>query len=84
MNTSKDYTTIDLQLSKLDNCVGNYTTLNEFSNKVCVPDKIEDLNMHVFNMIAGKRESKTLTKDISYDVNVDEKNIKQCKKMQFR
>ena len=84
MNTSKDYTTIDLQLSKLDNCVGNYTTLNDFSNKVCVPDKIEDLNMHVFNMIAGKRESKTLTKDISYDVNVDGKNIKQCKKMQFR
>ena len=67
MNTSKDYTTIDLQLSKLDNCVGNYTTLNDFSNKVCVPDKIEDLNIHVFNTIAGKRESKTLTKDISYE-----------------
>ena len=35
------------------------------SNKVCVTNKIEVLNIHVFNMIAGKNESKTLTNDIS-------------------
>ena len=33
--------------------------------KLCVSNKTEDLNMHVFNMITGKNESKTLTKDIS-------------------
>ena len=35
------------------------------SNKVCVPDKMEDLNLSMFSMITGKKESKTLTKLIS-------------------
>ena len=34
-------------------------------NKVCVPNKREDLNLTVFNMITGKNELKTLTKYIS-------------------
>ena len=34
-------------------------------NKLCVPNKTEDLNLSVFNMITGINESKTLTKDIS-------------------
>ena len=34
-------------------------------NKVCVPNKREDLNLTVFNMITGKNELKTLTKHIS-------------------
>ena len=28
-------------------------TLNDLSNKVCVPNKTEDLNIHVFNIITG-------------------------------
>ena len=32
------------------------------SNEVCVPNKTEDLNLSVFNMIWGINESKTLTK----------------------
>ena len=39
---------------KLDPCVGNYNTLNELSNKVCVPNKREDLNIHVLNVTTGK------------------------------
>ena len=35
------------------------------SNKVCVPNKTEDLNLSMFNMITGINESKTLTKHIS-------------------
>ena len=35
------------------------------NNKVCVPKKVEDLNLSVFNMIWGINESKTLTKHIS-------------------
>ena len=38
---------------KLDRCLGSCKTLNDLSNKVCVPNKTEDLNMHVFNMITG-------------------------------
>ena len=40
----------------LDRCVGSCNTLNDQSTKVCVPDKIEDLNMNVFNMITGINE----------------------------
>ena len=62
---------------KLDRCVGSCNTLNDLSNKVCVPNKTEDLNLSVFNMITGINESKTLTKHISCNVNVDlmEENV---------
>ena len=50
---------------KLDRCVGSCITLNDLSNKVCVPNKTEDLNLSMFKMITGINESKTLTKHIS-------------------
>ena len=50
---------------KGDRCVGSCNTLNDLSNKVCVPNKTEDLNLGVFNMITGINDSKTLTKDTS-------------------
>ena len=34
-------------------------------NKVCVPNKREDLDLRVFNIITGINESKTLAKHIS-------------------
>ena len=36
---------------KLDRCAGGCNTLNDLSNKVCVPNKTEELNLNVFNMI---------------------------------
>ena len=51
----------------LDRCVGSWNTLNDLSNKVCVPNKIEDLNLSMFNMFTGINESKPLTKHISCD-----------------
>ena len=42
--------------AKLDRCVGSCSTLNDLSNKVCVPNKIEDLNLSVFNLITGINE----------------------------
>ena len=45
--------------------VQSCNTLNDFSNKVCGPNKTEDLNLSVFSMIAGINESKTLPKHIS-------------------
>ena len=41
-----------------DRCVGSFNTLNDLSNKVCVPNKREELNLTIFNMITGKSESK--------------------------
>ena len=50
---------------KLDKCAGSCNTLNGVSNRVCVPNKTEDLNIQAFNMISGKNELKILTKDVS-------------------
>ena len=50
---------------KLDRCIGSCNPLNGLSNKVCVPNETEDLNLSVFNMITEIYESKILTKDIS-------------------
>ena len=44
---------------KLDRCVGSCNTLNDLSNKVCIPNKTEDLNLSVFIMITGINESQT-------------------------
>ena len=44
---------------KLDRCVGSCNNLNDLSNKVCVPNKTEDLNLSMFNMITEINESKT-------------------------
>ena len=50
---------------KLDRCVGSCNSLNDWSNKVCLPNKKEDLNLSVFNMIKGINESQTLTRYVS-------------------
>ena len=47
---------------KLDICVGSCNILNNLSNKVCMPNKTENLNLSVYNMITGINESKTLIK----------------------
>ena len=39
--------------------------LNDLSNKICVPNKKEDLNLSLFNTITRIDESKSLTKHIS-------------------
>ena len=62
---------------KLDRCVGSCNALNDLSNKVCIPNKTEDLNLSVFNMITGINESKPLTKHISCECKCkfDGKNL---------
>ena len=50
---------------RLDRYIGSCNTLNDLSNKVCVPLKTEDLHIHYFNMITGKNESKTFRIHIS-------------------
>ena len=62
---------------KLDRYVGSCKFLNDLSNKVCIPNKTEDLNLSVFNMITGINESKPLTKHISCECKCkfDGKNL---------
>ena len=50
---------------KLDWFVGSCNTINDLSNKVYIPNKTEDINLSLFNMITGISESKTLKKHIS-------------------
>ena len=38
----------------LERCVGCCNTLNDLSNKLCVPNKAEDLYLIIFKMITGK------------------------------
>ena len=54
---------------RLDGCVRSCYTLNNLSNKVCVSNKTEDLNLSVFNIITGINESKKDKQKIYY-VNV--------------
>ena len=49
----------------LNRCTRCCNTLKDLSHRICVPNKTEDLNSRVFNMITGINESKTQTKHIS-------------------
>ena len=64
---------------KLDGFAGGCNTLNNSSNRVCVPNKTEDLNLNVLNMITGINESKTLKNMYRVYVSADlmEENVIQ-------
>ena len=68
--------------AKLDRCVESCSTLNDLSNKLCVPYKTEDLNLSVFNIITRINESKTLK---NYILCEDECkfNGRECKSDQW-
>ena len=51
--------------ANLDRCRGSCNTLNDLSNRVCVPNKTEDLNLSLFNKMTGINISKISTKHIS-------------------
>ena len=54
-------------------------TLNDFSNKVCIPNKIIDLNLSVFDMGIGISELKILTEHVlcEYKCRFNGKNVIQ-------
>ena len=45
----------------LDKCNGNCKILTETYGEICVPNKTENPNLSVSNLITRKIESKTLT-----------------------
>ena len=59
--------------------VGNCNTFNDLSNKACVLNKTEDLNVHVFDMITGINESQILTKHENVNVSLMEENATRIK-----
>ena len=46
MNTVKDYATVKFAVN-LNRYVGSRNSLNSLSNRACVPNKTEDLNLNV-------------------------------------
>ena len=62
----------------LNRCIRNCNTLNDLSNKVCVPSEIEDSNLSLFNMITIINESKTSTKHISCECKCKFHSNQKC------
>ena len=62
---------------KLDKCIGSCNTLNDLSDTVCVANKTEDLNIHVFNMITGKMNQNLYYINANVNVHLMEKNVIQ-------
>ena len=52
---------------KLDSCNRICNTLDDPYGRICGPNKTEDVNSNVFDMITRTNESKTLSKHISSD-----------------
>ena len=52
---------------KLDSCNRICNTLDDPYDRICGPNKTEDVNSNVFDMITRTNESKTLSKHISWD-----------------
>ena len=50
---------------KLDSCNRICNTLDDPYGRICGPNKTEDVNSNVFDMITRTNESKTLSKHIS-------------------
>ena len=50
MNTLRDYAIYPFA-DNLGKCVGNCNTFDDLSNRVCVSNETENLNLNVFNII---------------------------------
>ena len=64
----------------LDKFNESCNTLDDLSSKIYVPNKAEDLNLNVFNLITRMNESKILTNIFHTIVNV---NLKVQNEMQI-
>ena len=53
MNTFKNITTIYFRLNEIDVLEVIILLMAHLINEVCIPNKTEDLNLSVFNMVTG-------------------------------
>ena len=65
----------------LESCIRIFNILNDPSNKICVPNKTENVNLSVFSMITRVNESKLLARHISCDCK-NKFEGKKCKSIQ--
>ena len=56
-------------------CAGCCNTIDDLSNKVCVPNNTQGLNLSVFNMISGINKSSIY--HVNVNVNLMEQNLIQ-------
>ena len=49
----------------LYSCNWSYNIAEAKFGRICVPNKVEDVNLKIFNMVKGKNESKIIAKYIS-------------------
>ena len=52
---------------RIEKCSECCNAAYNWSTKICVPSKTEDVNNKVFNMIKNRNEAKALVKHISCD-----------------
>ena len=52
-------------LITLDECNGSCNTVTKIPYRICTPNKTENANLNVFNLITGTNETKKLIKPIS-------------------
>ena len=65
LNWNPDKHHYHLFINSMDRCNGSCNTAEDPFGRICVPNKTEDENLKVFNIIKGISESKTLAKHIS-------------------
>ena len=68
----------------LDRSVGSCNTLDDLSNRICLLNKTEDLNLNVFEIIKRINEPNILTKHVPYKCKCkfDGKNCRSNQKME--
>ena len=80
-------TLVDLSIDELhyypfiismNRCDGSCNTVEDPSGRICVPNKMEDLNLKVLNMINGINQLKVIAK-VSLDVNLMVGNVTRGK-----
>ena len=68
----------------LDRCMGSCNTINDLSNRACVANKSEDLDLRVFNVITGINEVAKSGVAINVGVSAKtQKNIMSAKNIIF-
>ena len=51
----------------MNRCDGSWNFVEDPLSRICIPYKIEEVNLKVFNVIKRTNESKKLSKHISYE-----------------
>ena len=64
-------------------CDGNCDTVKDLFDQICVPNKMEEVNLKLFSMIKGVSESKTLAKHITCEYRC-EFDDRKCNSRQKR